>query len=93
MKIKIYSKDGCDKCESAKKNIKLMGFEYEERSASHYSEWHKGWQNDGSVNFKAEYVKIDGQLPVIEINKLCYSYAEAMLFLKRIKKNLTNKQS
>ena len=86
MIIKVYSKKGCEKCDSAKKNIKLMGFEYEEHSALYHGEFHHGWQDDNSVNFKAESVKIEGQLPVIDIDGKCYGYSEAMKVLKEAKK-------
>jgi len=86
MIIKVYSKKGCEKCDSAKKNIKLMGFEYEEHSALYHGEFHDGWKEDDSVDFKVLSVCIEGQLPIIKIDKVFYGYSEAMKFLKEVKK-------
>ena len=87
MIIKVYSKKGCEKCDSAKKNIKLMGFEFEEHSALYHGELHNGWKENNSVDFKSLSVMTEGQLPIIDIDGRCYSYSEAMLKLKELKKD------
>ncbi len=85
MIIKVYSKENCDKCKSAKEKLDRMGLEFEEHSAEYHGELNDGWRDNGSVGFKAESVKLEGQLPVIEIDGQCRGYSEAMLILKEMR--------
>ena len=86
MKIIIYSKPGCAKCELAKKKIRdKFGMEYEEKELSDFLLYHTGWREDGSVELMAwatEQGDPFHQLPTIEIDGEFYDYPSAMKKLK-----------
>ena len=86
MKIKIYSKDGCEKCEAAKDKLDKMGYEYEEHTLSYHVNPHYNWRINGSrelLAWAADKGDPSTQLPTIEINGEYYTYPEAMKELKR----------
>ena len=89
MEIIVYGKAGCGKCESAKKNIAKMGFNYTYRdiadiiSAENLPE---DWRNMDYAAIKADYTFLDS-LPMIKVGDgLTLNYSEAMLKLKKYRK-------
>lgn len=94
MKIKVYSKPGCGICESAKKKIKLMGFDYEEHNLEYHINHHEGWKESGATDLMS-HCAFEGdpnhQLPTIEIiengKSQYFDYPSAMRYLKKVKKH------
>lgn len=85
MKIIVYGKQGCGKCDAAKEKISLLGLEYGARELADFTAWHEGWREDGSAAVMAAHVELD-TMPIIEIDGTFYDYAGAMRALKEIKK-------
>lgn len=81
MKINIYSKPGCGKCEAAKDKLRKMGFDYREHNLAYHIAHHDGWRNDGSIDVLAAHADLD-DMPLIGIDNMIYSYSGAMKILK-----------
>ena len=86
MTIKVFSKENCGKCESAKEKIVKLGFTYNEHSLEYHMELHDGWREDNTTDLMA-YLTSKGkpkeQLPTIEIDGKYYDYPGATKKLKR----------
>lgn len=85
MKIKIYSKPGCGKCEAAKEKLKIMGYEYEEHLLEYHINPHFDWRINGSrelLAWAAYHGDPREQLPIIEVRGEFYDYSAAMKLLK-----------
>ena len=88
MIIKVYGKAGCGKCESAKKNIKSMGFKYSYKDISGIISGQyipEDWRERDHVEIMADYTFF-ANLPIIKIdNEPGVEYSVAMKQLKAIK--------
>ena len=84
MTIRIYSKDGCKKCEAAKGKLTRMGFPYEEHDLEYHVEPHDGWRDDGSVAVMAAHSMMD-TLPLIQLDEDFHDYPSAMRKLKSLR--------
>ncbi|MBN2714036.1 MAG: glutaredoxin [Planctomycetes bacterium] len=87
MKIIVFGKDGCGKCEAAKGKLKLLGFEYEERILADAIEPHEGWREDDTSGIMAAHSDLD-TMPIIRIGEKYYDYSSAMKLLKQIRKGM-----
>lgn len=81
MRIIIYGKTGCGKCEAAKAKMKKMGIEFESRLLEDAIAHHDGWREDGSVGVMAAHSMMD-TMPLIEIEGIFFDYPGAMKALK-----------
>ena len=91
MRVVIYGKPGCGKCEEAKKHVAEMGFDFEIKTVAEMVVWHEGWRDDNSVNVMACYAEINLNMPIIEIQngskeRKCYDYPKGMKVLKGLRK-------
>lgn len=88
MNITVYgkTKEVCGLCESAKEKLKKLGFSFDVKEVTDYTEWHEGWRTDESVDVRACYSDIN-TLPVVGINGKMMGYPEAMKVLKELKRN------
>jgi len=78
--VKIFGKEGCNRCETAKQHLGDMGIKYEYHTLQHHTQLHDGWREDGSVELMA-YVCTqhpDQVLPVIHIGGAYVNYAQGM---------------
>jgi len=89
MRIAVYSKAGCGKCERAKEKLHLMGYDYEEHMLAFHITFHKGWEEDGSIDLLSWVCMQPGgpenQLPTIQIDNKYFNYSAAMSELKQHK--------
>lgn len=81
MRIIIYGKTGCGKCEAAKSKLEKMGVEYEYRLLEDAIKHHDGWRDDGSVGVMAAHSLMD-TMPLIQIGEMFLDYPAAMNALK-----------
>lgn len=91
MKIIIYGKPTCKKCQKAKEKLERMGLPYTAKNLSEMVAWHEGWRDDNSVAILACSTLLNGDMPIIEIQnggpeRKCYSYSQAIKVLKGMKK-------
>jgi glutaredoxin len=84
MEIKVFGKQNCGLCESAKGKLKMMGIPFEVFELTDFTQPHEGWRTDGSVELLACYSDID-TLPVVMIDGKAMSYPAAMRALKDLK--------
>jgi glutaredoxin len=90
MQIIVYGKEGCGKCESAKKNIEKMGLKYTYQGLEKIitaKDLPDNWRVLGYVDILAAYVHREN-LPLIKIDDEIMEYADAMKALKAYKKKL-----
>ena len=83
--IRVYSKDGCGKCEAAKDKLKRMGLEYQEHDLEYHVAHHEGWREDGSVAVMAAHSLMD-TLPLIQLGEDFHDYPSAMRKLKEMRR-------
>lgn len=90
MRIRVFSKDGCGKCEAAKEKLERFGLEYEEHSLAYHIERNPGWRERKDFVLVAQLAstgKALGEcLPTIEIDGVCYDYSGAMKVIKHFQK-------
>lgn len=87
MRVCIYSKEGCGKCDAAKEKMEQLGIDYEEHKLEYHITLHENWKNDGSVDLLAwcaEQGDPKEQLPTIQIDDDFFTYSAAMRRLKTI---------
>ena len=84
--VAIYSKEGCGKCEAAKKNMERMNIEYETRDVFKYTNPHEGWRIDGSIKLLAAYHGGGLTLPIIQVDDDYLDYPTAMKRFKAARK-------
>ena len=84
MKIDIYSKAGCQKCDAAKSNLSSRGIEYTAHDVEYHIAHHDNWRDDGSVELLTEYAMGDGQLPLIRVDGVVYSHTKGMKVIKEM---------
>jgi len=87
MRIIVYGKKHCGKCEAAKDKLRKMGFPYEMRDLEHFTTPHEGWRTDGSVELLAASSSLDGTLPILNVEGDLLDYPSAMKRLKAIKRS------
>ena len=85
MKIHVYGKPGCGKCESAKAKLLRMKLEYTEHNLGYHIEHHEGWREDGSVEAMAAHTLLD-TLPIFKINGEHYDYSGGMKKIKQLRR-------
>ncbi len=81
MTIKVFSKPGCGKCESAKKKLDLMGLVFTEHNLEYHVSLHDGWRDDGSADVMAAHTIME-TLPLFQVNGEFHDYPSAMKKLK-----------
>jgi len=81
MTIRIYSKEGCGKCEAAKDKLRRLGYDYQEHDLEYHVGPHDGWREDGSVEVMAAHTLMD-TLPLIQVDGDFHDYPSAMRKLK-----------
>lgn len=87
MRIIIYGKKHCGKCEAAKDKLNKMGFLYEVRDLEYFITLHEGWRTDGSVELLAASSSLDGAIPILNVEGDLLDYPSAMKKLKDIKRS------
>ena len=86
MKITVYGRKGCERCDKSKEKLTLMKLPYEfiDIDKTHHLELHDGWRTDHSVEVLASYWLQEGpiRLPIICIDGKYYGYLDALKALK-----------
>lgn len=86
--VTVFTKDQCQKCDSAKEKLQRLNIPFRERSYEFHTTYHEGWRGDGSIdvltalNFFGET-----SVPVIEENGVFFDYPA---FMRKAKKDKSN---
>lgn len=81
MDITIISKEGCKKCNAAKKKMNDFNIKFIERDIYSIQALHDNWRNDDTAEIMAHYYMYD-TLPVFKIDGRYMSYPDAIKELK-----------
>ena len=84
--IRVYGKDGCERCTKAKEKLDRLGLQYEYHLLAEIIDDHGDWRNNNAIELKAETC-IDDSIPIIWIKDYGYlRYAQAMKAAKQVAK-------
>lgn len=87
MKIIVYGKAGCARCEKAKEKLRdVFGLAFEARDLEALASALDGWRTDGTIAARAEWSRVNLAVPLILIDGVGHDYAGAMRTLKRARK-------
>jgi glutaredoxin len=85
VRVAIFGKPGCGKCDSAKKNFATMGVEFEYYNVEEITEG-ENWRENGAVIVSAGLAWIGNDLPLVLIDDFPYTYPGAVRFLKSLRR-------
>lgn len=85
--VNVFTKDNCDKCNSAKEKLHRLNIEFNERPYEFYTNYHEGWREDGSVDVLTALTFFgDSNIPVIEEDGRFFDYPAFMKKAKQSKR-------
>ena len=86
MKVFVIGKKKCGVCDAAKQKLELMQIPYAFIDAEDVGELHDGWREDHAVLVLAALSYNSNVIPTIVVDDQVFGYAEAMAYLKGLKK-------